>query len=456
TDLEIGPALARSQLSRWNRLDEEFARLEERDARIGTSREDRQEPSLGALDARLLRLQERIARTIGTPLLQELANPTTQIAKWFSSSARAALDLIESYESQLSFAPAAAQQTSAMSAERIQADLSTYLQRRFPELSEQPIKALRIMPGGRSKRTVIFELEHNPVLPSRLVLRSDLVAGQMGTSVADEYPLLTRLHAAGLPVPQPLLLETDPSILNGMFMIVNEIENAEIAGEPFGEERRLRPQGSHMGPDFGHQVAQFLARLHAVPIAPGAVVNPHEEIRQLYEQWRTIEPMPRSIGLELGFAWLLSHPLSEDRPRALVHGDFGCHNILTRGGELVAVLDWELAGEADPAADFGDSKRMLLDALLPWDQFVQHYVAAGGDPRACDLHAVRYYSMRRFVKHGATTALLRHYFLTGARDDILAAGASWHYFHRLQQYCARELMDALDAGAPDNEPDLRR
>jgi len=451
TDVEIGPELARLQIPRWVQLHHELARI----TASGTVVAAHPAPpaasaSLSELDEELTRLQQFIARRADTGLLHELAEADSKAADWFARSATAALNLLESYESRLSAAPAAALQAASVNPQQICADLSAYLRRRFPRLPPDPIDSFRVVPGGRAKRTAIFALKQNAVLPQRLVLRSDAIAGQTGTTVADEFALLTNLQQAGLPVPQPHLVERDVSVLGGTFMIVDEIENALVAGEPFAEERRLRPDKSHMGPDFGRQLAQFLALLHSVPstaVVRGAhspSVDRHEEVRLMYQQWQSIERPPRSIGLEFGFLWLLSHALPADRPRCLVHGDFGCHNILTRNGDLVAVLDWELAHEDDPAADFGDSKRMLLDELLPWQEFVKHYVAAGGDPRACDPDAVRYFSMWRFVKHGAMTALLRHLFLSGARDDILAAGASWHFFHRLQQYCARELADALE------------
>jgi Phosphotransferase enzyme family len=94
-----------------------------------------------------------------------------------------------------------------------------------------------------------------------------------------------------------------------------------------------------------------------------------------------------SVATELDFSFLLSDPLPADRPRRLVHGDVGFHNMMMRDGRLAAILDWELTHIGDPAEDIGYIRAPLLKPLKPWDKFVATYVAEGGDKEACDLQA---------------------------------------------------------------------
>jgi len=61
------------------------------------------------------------------------------------------------------------------------------------------------------------------------------------------------------------------------------------------------------------------------------------------------------------------------------------HNILDQDGNLAALLDWELMHLGDPAEDIGNCRATLIEPFIGWDEFVNHYVAAGGDPVACDL-----------------------------------------------------------------------
>ena len=160
--------------------------------------------------------------------------------------------------------------------------------------------------------------------------------------------------------------------------------------------------------------------------------------------WRKLPQQPFALPAELAFAWLISHPLPADRPRCLIHGDVGSHNIMVRDGRLAALLDWELAHEDDPAIDLAQCRMMLLPDVMPWQEFARHYVAAGGDPVACEGSAVAYFCVWTYIKHGVMNATVRNMYLRGERDDPIAASIAGHYYHRLQQYEARALQIAVD------------
>jgi len=50
---------------------------------------------------------------------------------------------------------------------------------------------------------------------------------------------------------------------------------------------------------------------------------------------------------------LLAAQVPEERPPTLVHGDFHYGNLLFRGAEVVAVLDWEISQIGQPLLDLG-------------------------------------------------------------------------------------------------------
>jgi len=85
------------------------------------------------------------------------------------------------------------------------AALERYLQTHPRSSREVRVKSVVDIPGGRSKRTILVELERPAHLPPDLVLRMDTGRG-VGTSVSDEFPLLDRVARRGLPVPEPLWL----------------------------------------------------------------------------------------------------------------------------------------------------------------------------------------------------------------------------------------------------------
>jgi aminoglycoside phosphotransferase (APT) family kinase protein len=293
------------------------------------------------------------------------------------------------------------------------------------------------------KQTALFRLAPNKDLPSRLVLRRDLALSITGTTVVDEFPIIDRVFKLGLPVPQPILVEADRALLDGAFMIMVEIESATPAGTYFAEERKLQPR--LMGPSFGKEVAALLAQLHrGTAHASGTAVDFNEQLKQHYNDWCAIDSPPLSLTMDLSYAWLLSHPLPPDRPQALVHGDIGSHNMMVRDGHLVSLLDWELAHEGDPAEDLAQCRMMLLPDTMPWPDFKREYLAAGGDPLACDDRAVAYYCIWTYLKHGLMNSTLRNVYLRGERDDMVAAIVAGHYYVRLMQYQARALQIAVD------------
>jgi thiamine kinase-like enzyme len=139
---------------------------------------------------------------------------------------------------------------------------------------------------------------------------------------------------------------------------------------------------------------------------------------------------------------MLSHPLPADRPRTLTHGDMGAHNLLARDGHLAGVLDWELARTGDPSEDLAQAKMMLLPDIMPWNDFAKAYIEQGGPKEACDPHAVAYYCIWTYLKHGAINTRLWNYFNEGSRDDAPAASIAGHFVERLSLYQARALAEA--------------
>ena len=63
---------------------------------------------------------------------------------------------------------------------------------------------------------------------------------------------------------------------------------------------------------------------------------------------------------------LLMEHLPEQGPPRIVHGDYGVHNSMVGDdGEIVAVLDWEIATLGDPLADFAYALNAWAEASDP-------------------------------------------------------------------------------------------
>ncbi len=252
------------------------------------------------------------------------------------------------------------------------------------------------------------------------VLRRDLVASAVRSTVVTEFPLLTGLYHAGFPVAEPLLLETDPDVLHQPFILTRM-----LAGESGHGVGLASPQESK---DIGYQLADLLARLHG--FAPADVAadqalvrqSPQDVLRDHFATWRAIyaevggDTMP---VVSRAFDWLASVPVAPAR-LSLVHGDVDFPNMLVSGGKVSGVIDWEFAHWGDSAEDLG-YVRAAVEKRMDWTDFLDRYCAQGGS--APSEEALRFYQLWRALRTTTTCLLARQAFDSGKNTDMRMAFA---------------------------------
>ncbi|MCB0875376.1 MAG: phosphotransferase family protein [Solirubrobacterales bacterium] len=144
---------------------------------------------------------------------------------------------------------------------------------------------------------------------------------------------------------------------------------------------------------IGERVVDTLVEIHAqVPdeIGLGDLGKKEDyvarQLRRWSRQWEGSKT--REIPLVERVHERLAERIPEQGPATLVHGDYRLDNmILTSGGEVAAVVDWELCTLGDPLADVG----LLLvywgeegDTLLP---LFEPATMAAGFPGRADVRA---------------------------------------------------------------------
>lgn len=182
--------------------------------------------------------------------------------------------------------------------------------------------------GGVSAYVHAIELAHPDGRLERLVVRRHgaLEKGHRPEVAADEFRLLERLHAAGLPVAAPRWLDADGEIFGAPCLVLDFVEGS-----------------TQLPLDAVEQMAATLATIHALPVEALGVdflprrVDPADEGEHGLPARRA--PLPR---------------------RSLLHGDFWPGNLLWRDGRLAAVLDWEDAATGDPLSDVAACRQELL------------------------------------------------------------------------------------------------
>lgn len=214
-------------------------------------------------------------------------------------------------------------------------------------------REVRPLLGGVSAQTLLLTLTTSTGRRQRYVVRhrpGETSRGRL--SPARESALMTHLHAAGLPVPEPLLQWSPDTFVMTW-----------VPGET-----RLPPHGPEI-------CAEVLVGIHRQRGPFVETLPPLEDPTPLLE--RELE----TAGISLPVRQLV-----EDWPdeRCLLHGDFWPANLLWESGKLTAVLDWEHAATGDPLSDVACTRVELevAEGREAAEAFTDRYLALSG--RASD------------------------------------------------------------------------
>ncbi len=201
--------------------------------------------------------------------------------------------------------------------------------------------------GGVSAHVTAVELALPDGGSERIVVRRHgaIDKGHNPDIATTEFRVLEAVHAAGLAVPAPLLLDQVGELFGEPCLVTAFVDGStDVAPDDL--------------PDALRQMAAFLSRLHAIDIATiDLPALPHKD-----------DPTPNTMrylpdgpmGERIGAAHETHGPITSTNRPALLHGDFWPGNVMWRDGNLVAVLDWEDAAIGDPVADLAGSRNELL------------------------------------------------------------------------------------------------
>jgi aminoglycoside phosphotransferase (APT) family kinase protein len=287
-------------------------------------------------------------------------------------------------------------------------DFLTRLEDFLGEKTCSPVHVLAARPlaGGASRDTwgVDVHVTTGPEAGRHgYVLRRD----HGGTIIDDalsreeEFRLLEIVHGAGVLVPRPRWLCTDPAVLGAPFLILDRLEG-EAVGRRVVRDATLAEARAKLPRQMGEQ----LAKIHAVNSSMGLEFLPRPEPgqspaacaleRAAQQLWRLGEPHP---ALELSLRWLRKHAPACNES-VLLHGDFRLGNLMVGPDGLVGIFDWEFAHVGDPAEDlawpcvrswrFGNDHLRLAGIAAP-DEFLTLYCEHSG--RVVDAFRLRYWEI---------------------------------------------------------------
>lgn len=272
----------------------------------------------------------------------------------------------------------------------------------------------RPLTGGAIQENwaVDIEIADGPLAGRQaLVLRAD-AATRVPVSLtrAQEFALLRLAKAAGVTVPEPLWLCTDPAVLGRSFYLMRRLDGTAAGHRIVRDESLGGPREA-----LAERLGRELARIHSVTperiqdLVPGAPPGAYGFLRRP-------QPTPALDHVALYRAdldrraeaypvleWALRR-LELSAPPAgqivLVHQDFRTGNYMVDADGLTGILDWEFCAWGEPMADVGwfcakcwrfGAKGAEREAggLAPRAAFYRGYAAESG--RRIDPAAIGYW-----------------------------------------------------------------
>jgi aminoglycoside phosphotransferase (APT) family kinase protein len=232
-------------------------------------------------------------------------------------------------------------------------------------------------------------------------------------AVDREYRLISALFPLAFPVPEPLALCKDESVIGTVFYVMELANGRSYANGALPDFDPPTRASMYM------QLVDTLAELHTIDAEraglgdfgkPGNYFE--RQVRRWTRQYRDsqtdyIPEMERLVAF-------LPETIPQQSRTAIVHGDYRIDNVLFDGdGTLTAVLDWELATLGDPLADFsylamqwaipadGDAGLAGLDlealGIPSLDEVVRRYSERSGVPVASALDWYFAYNLFRLA-----------------------------------------------------------
>jgi len=233
--------------------------------------------------------------------------------------------------------------------EQILADLEALLSR--------PVDSIRPIPEGHSGFTYFVDEDYVLRLPppgARIAGPADVVR---------QGRIMSALRGAGLPTPAIRLMSSEGTVDGRPFILMEKVDGVRI------EETALREKAS----DIASSAVNVMKRMQALPLAQTGIGDEEPVgLREEMMRWAMLmQRAPEELTTRAGgLGGLLASHIPAERAPTLVHGDYHYGNMLFRGHEVVAVLDWEIAEIGQPLLDLGclcsmTVRRRFADAPSP-------------------------------------------------------------------------------------------
>lgn len=226
--------------------------------------------------------------------------------------------------------------------------------------------AVEQFPSGHSNLTYLVRVDG-----AEYVLRRPPFGTRVkgAHDMSREFRVLSLLHEAYPPAPEPVLYCAEADVLGAPFYLMRRLTGLVV-------RRELVPPFAG-SPDACRELSQAmvdnLARLHAVDLDASGLRSagkPDGYVRRQIEGWtgRWRDAQTDSLPeMDAVAGWLAAH-MPPESGAAIIHNDYKLDNLLldpSSPGRIVGVLDWEMATVGDPLMDLGTALSYWTEAGDP-------------------------------------------------------------------------------------------
>ena len=332
--------------------------------------------------------------------------------------------------------------------------LTRFLAVRMPEWRDVEITGLYRLPMGASRETYRFDCAYTDATGPqaiKIILRRDPPASNVDSDRRHEYESYRAIYGHGIPVPRMILLEEDPQYFAGAISLAEDLR-----GYHNSEYQLQLPEWRDRLPHVAEQMWSTMGRLAAVPVEDLDVAFMKPTTRETtaadeLSYWVAkldnndvgAEPITRAAIRKLE-RW---QPTAEKL--ALVHGDFRAGNFLyDDDGNLIAVLDWEMAHLGDPLEDlawsmsrvFSFGKDDRRSGLALRETAIGIWEKASG--LKADPEALAWWELFNCIKGQAIWDSGASIWASGTNRDVIYVYAAW-WLRNAQDKAMLEVMNRL-------------
>jgi aminoglycoside phosphotransferase (APT) family kinase protein len=231
--------------------------------------------------------------------------------------------------------------------------LASWLSANLPELAGVERFEIEQFPSGHSNLTYFLKAGERGYVLRRPPFGSKVKSAH---DMGREYRVLSRLHAAYPPAPEP----------GAKFYLMRRLHGVIL--------RKELPSGLELSPErigeLCNNLIDNLVRLHAVDYRAAGLADlgkPEGYVERQVRGWteRYTGSQTDEIESVISVAkWLAEH-MPRDNPATLIHNDYKLDNVVLDPGEptrIIGVLDWEMSTLGDPLMDLGTTLSYWVEA----------------------------------------------------------------------------------------------